>query len=502
MSCNICADTYNKSTRICIACPYCSFEVCRTCCETYILSEPNPRCMNPDCYKEWSRKFLRDHFTLVFLTKRYRPHMEEVLFDKEKALLPAAQPIIEEKNRKKRVREQIQEVEKEMTKLYLKKNSLEAEYHNREEPTKKERSAFVRQCPAEGCRGFLSTQWKCGICELWTCPECHELKGSTRDGEHTCDPNNVQTAQMLAKDSKPCPSCHSMIFKISGCNQMFCTQCNTAFSWTTGEINTTGIHNPHYFEWLRNNPQAAAAATYGGDHHGGGGGGGGGARRRDEMDMTCERELTQNDFQVLLQMCKLHTSLSPILAPEKKTKKYYVGYDYYGGEPGYSYISSSSSSSSSLSSSSLSSEETNERKNLIERFGTIIRSAIHLTRVEVNYFAVTDYIRSNEDLRVAYLEGDLEEEDFKREIQRRDKKNRKNTEIRQIMQFAATACKDVILRLINHLKESPNDQYDFSPFVEEIQGLVTQCNELFKEVSRTYGTVQYALREDFAFIRP
>jgi hypothetical protein len=122
-------------------------------------------------------------------------------------------------------------------------------------------------------------------------------------------------------------------------------------------------------------------------------------------------------------------------------------------------------------------------------------------RVEVNYFAVTDYIQSNEDLRIAYLEGTTTEEDFKREIQRRDKKNRKNTEIRQIMQFAGTACKDVILRLINHLKESPNDQYDMAPFVAEIEGLVNQCNELFKEVSRTYGTVQYALGEDFSFIR-
>ena len=36
-----------------------------------------------------------------------------------------------------------------------------------------------------GCRGFLSTAWKCGLCENWTCPHCFELKGLQKD-----DPNN------------------------------------------------------------------------------------------------------------------------------------------------------------------------------------------------------------------------------------------------------------------------------------------------------------------------
>ena len=34
--------------------------------------------------------------------------------------------------------------------------------------------------------------------------------------------------------------------------QMWCVQCNVAFSWRTGQPVTSGIiHNPHYYEWLR-----------------------------------------------------------------------------------------------------------------------------------------------------------------------------------------------------------------------------------------------------------
>ena len=77
MSCNICCDDYNKSTRSKICCQYCDFDVCRNCCETYILSETTPKCMNPDCAKEWSRKFLRENFTNVFLTSKYKEHLEK-----------------------------------------------------------------------------------------------------------------------------------------------------------------------------------------------------------------------------------------------------------------------------------------------------------------------------------------------------------------------------------------------------------------------------------------
>ena len=216
--CNICCDTYNKSTRGKICCAYCEFAACRLCCETYILSETIPKCMNPPCAKEWSRKFIRENFTDVFINTKYKGHLESILFDQEKALLPATQILVEERIRKEKVRKQMGDLDLQIQDLYVQKRALERTlYTNGEENASKTVSNYVRACPADECRGFLSSQWKCGICEQWTCPQCHELKGLERDCDHTCDPNNVETAKLLEKDTKPCPKCQTKIFKISGC---------------------------------------------------------------------------------------------------------------------------------------------------------------------------------------------------------------------------------------------------------------------------------------------
>ena len=122
------------------------------------------------------------------------------------------------------------------------------------------------------CRGFSSFQWKCGICQQWCCPECHEIIGQDRHAEHTYHPDNVASATLLANDTKSCPCCGMGIYRIEGCDQLFCKLCHTAFSWQTGRIETQRIHNPHYYEWLRQR--------------------GDGEIPREQGDMICGLELT------------------------------------------------------------------------------------------------------------------------------------------------------------------------------------------------------------------
>lgn len=451
MSCNICCENF-KSTRPKICCQYCDFEACRACCEKYILSEEIPKCMMPGCGKEWSRKFIKEKFTNTFLTNDYKEHLEKILFDKEKALMPATQPLVEEKIRKQNIRKEMRHIDELINELYKQKRTLEFSLYNAnnltgaQEKTDASARAFVRQCPAEGCRGFLSTQWKCGLCEKWTCPDCHELKGNNRDCEHTCDPNSVETAKLLSKDSKPCPKCQSLIFKIEGCDQMWCTQCRTAFSWKTGRLETH-IHNPHYYEWQRKNN--------------------GGVAPRNPGDIQCGQELNYNLTNQIIASARNHSGL--FKSVENKNRRAYNNLEYY------------------------------EYDSKIMLICDIIRNMIHNIRVELPTFQ-TDHFEKNQDLRIRYLEGLISEDEFKILIQRADKKNRKNTEITQIMTLCNTAINDIIHRFYDYFKKCKPNEYNLDTFMNEINEIRDYCNNILREISFTYSSVQYKFETNFTFI--
>lgn len=138
------------------------------------------------------------------------------------------------------------------SKHYNLKQQLRSLLNNSKGEEGVEKKKFVRKCTVTGCNGFLSTAWKCEMCENWSCPDCFEVKGLDRNAEHICNPDNLATAELIRSDTKPCPTCGEMISKIDGCDQMWCISCHTAFSWATGrEVKSGIIHNPHYYQWLR-----------------------------------------------------------------------------------------------------------------------------------------------------------------------------------------------------------------------------------------------------------
>jgi hypothetical protein len=116
---------------------------------------------------------------------------------------------------------------------------------------KKEAKKFIMPCPKSECRGYLSSHYKCEMCEFHTCAKCFELIGESKSHPHECKQENIDSAEYIRKQSKPCPCCGTRISKIDGCDQMWCTQCHKAFSWNTGKLVTGVIHNPHFYQFQR-----------------------------------------------------------------------------------------------------------------------------------------------------------------------------------------------------------------------------------------------------------
>lgn len=250
--CTICCEKLNNSNRKAVHCPFCDFCTCRTCTQQYLTSvTTDPHCMN--CKNAWNREFIDASCTKTFRNRELKLHRETILFEREKCLLPDTQPAVQ-RVKEIRATEQLlrdarAELERQKRHIWNLEHQMDVLRNGGTTEEAKEKREFVRKCPMDECRGFLSSQWKCGTCSKRICKECNEEL--TED--HECDPNAVETVKLLKKDTKPCPKCGTMIFRISGCAQMWCPDCHTVFNWNTLRIETGVIHNPHYYEFQRQN---------------------------------------------------------------------------------------------------------------------------------------------------------------------------------------------------------------------------------------------------------
>jgi len=410
--------------------------------------------MNNECEKQWTRKFLVASFTKKFINHTWKETLETIGLEKEKALLPATQGVVEQIIERERIRNEIEEVDRLIRELYNRRSNLNNEYHRGGNVrTATEKKHFVRACPDEHCRGFLSTQWKCGLCNKWTCPECHVVKGPRQDSEHTCDPNDLETAKLLDKDTKSCPKCATGIFKIEGCDQMWCTQCHTAFSWRTGRIETH-IHNPHYYEWQRRNN--------------------GGAAPRNIGDFQCGREINHYTAR------QINDKLRDTYMENNRCSKY---------RPPAPHLISFSS-------------ETPVMDKLTTRIDNIVRTTLHLQRVQMPSYQV-DHLEDNLNLRVDYLRNRISEEEFKIKIQRANKQHQKKREIGEIIHLFVQSITDILYRVNDCVVDKPKCKTpkekdalhtQITTTLKEIDALIEYTDECFVEISTTYGCKQRKIR--------
>lgn len=251
-TCFICIEPFNKTTRALVKCK-CDYQCCRTCVKHYILNNPqDPHCMN--CKVSWDRKMLTDNFETKFINIELKEYRENILFERELGMMPQTQIHVDNEIQVEILLEENQVIKSEINKLQDKIDENHTKIYNIKNNVKTERRKFIRKCPNDDCRGFLSNNLKCNICEKWACGDCREVKGDTRDAEHTCNPDTVESIKILEKETRECPKCSYKIYRIEGCRQMYCTPeyggCGTAFDWVTLKIETK-IHNPHYYEFMR-----------------------------------------------------------------------------------------------------------------------------------------------------------------------------------------------------------------------------------------------------------
>ena len=325
--CAVCCEEFNKTTNIKISCEHsgvCSFDACKTCVKTYLLgTTSDPNCMQ--CNKGWSDKFIAKNLGSTFLRSEYSIHRKELLVQQQISRMPETMAAAETHKQVLLLEEQIKHLKnevKESKKAYIEISNLRfktrADLHQdlaSQSPEnikkkfaetdakymkdlnaisetesllranirklmhdirvigaggavageeKKEARKFIMPCPNTDCRGYLSSQYKCELCEHHTCSKCFDLIGlSKEESGHECKPENVESAEFIRKQSKPCPCCGTRISKIDGCDQMWCTQCHKAFSWNTGKVVTGTIHNPHFYQYQRENGGGAMARNPG-----------------------------------------------------------------------------------------------------------------------------------------------------------------------------------------------------------------------------------------------
>lgn len=118
MECSICCEKFNNSNHFKVNCNGCDIQesACRACCKTYILNSQNdPNCMY--CNTLWEREFMIKNLTKTFVVKDLKRHNEDLFVERQISLLPDTQKEAVKEKRMREIRKQIELVQEEKDRL-------------------------------------------------------------------------------------------------------------------------------------------------------------------------------------------------------------------------------------------------------------------------------------------------------------------------------------------------------------------------------------------------
>ena len=447
-SCDICTEKFLRTpNRKPVICHLCEHKACSTCCQTYLLgSIQDAHCMN--CRRTWSREFMITSFPGTFINQTYKKHREDVLMARQKAILPNRMMKIDRMNRGEELAKTLEIL---LKKVQDKRNELyefERKYNARAnkvhalrmglEPgaagANKDKNELVREfhksCPSNDCRGFLSSQYKCGLCSIWVCPDCYEIKGMEKDAAHTCKPENIESVKLKKKQCKNCPECSAEIYKEIGCDQMWCTQCQTPFDWKTGaKLVNVRVHNPHYYEYIRRTQGTVPRENDGGNR---------------DAAIAC-----YNHHETFIAIARIGNRTWTNLSMKELVN--------FG---------------------------------IIE----VVRVITHIDEIEIPRHNIVINESTNEDIDIRYLRKQIDEKSWKQMLQNREKQRIKKQDILQILQMVSQAAKDILLSFVNRdildVRGKPDKNTLQNALTEntwnQLEGIRTLSNESFEKHSELY----------------
>lgn len=267
-----------------VVCPACQYDTCVKCVKTFLASVPGGvlKCMN--CHANFTQDFVAESLGTTFLKKEYRKLREDALFEVQLALIADTMPMLEAIKERKLMEQHLETLVARKLELQQLINDVNLQMAQQRENIEAVNTAVRTgngvaaaaevkkhscKCLNANCNGVMSHTpgvdelMRCAACNGSACVHCHAIldinSQNSQNSEHVCDADNVATVAEIQRSSKPCPGCGHGIHRIEGCSTMFCTVCHTAFDYHTGATQTRDVHNPHFFDWLQDNPEAGAA---------------------------------------------------------------------------------------------------------------------------------------------------------------------------------------------------------------------------------------------------